>query len=80
MTLVSDQWIPLEGLHELPLIEELQRRDLTNKVYLWERLQGAGNPRGGHRPQPEARDRRAQVKKCEMEVREGDVVCRHTGK
>jgi hypothetical protein len=26
MTLVSDQWIPLEGLHELPLIEELQRQ------------------------------------------------------
>jgi hypothetical protein len=26
MTLVSDQWIPLEGLHELPLVEELQRQ------------------------------------------------------
>ena len=26
MTLVSDQWIPLDGLHELPLVEELQRQ------------------------------------------------------
>jgi Protein of unknown function (DUF1173) len=25
MTLTTDQWIPLEGLHELPLIEALQR-------------------------------------------------------
>jgi hypothetical protein len=26
MMLVSDQWVPLEGLHELPLVEELQRQ------------------------------------------------------
>lgn len=26
MNLVSDQWIPLEGLHERPLVEELQRQ------------------------------------------------------
>ena len=25
MMLTTDQWIPLEGLHELPLIEALQR-------------------------------------------------------
>lgn len=26
MMLASDQWVPLEGLHELPLVEELQRQ------------------------------------------------------
>jgi hypothetical protein len=25
MMLTTDQWLPLDGLHELPLIEELQR-------------------------------------------------------